>query len=154
LVSRVPVTKWHRLELGRSWIGLPLLVGGKRGLRMMYVKDEPRTALIAELENGYTVAVTHLSFVPIVNYVQLRKVQRYLKKLPGTKILMGDLNLPFGIPYKWSSWTSLTNAMTYPAWKPAVQFDYILAQEPLNATNLEFAPTGMSDHLPLGVLLP
>lgn len=154
LISRVPVTRWDRIELGRSWIGLPLLVGGKRGLRVMYVKDEPRTALIAELANGYTVAVTHLSFVPIVNYLQLRKIQRHLKKLPGKKILMGDLNLPFGIPHKWSSWVSLTSAMTYPSWKPAVQFDYILAQEQMNASEIALAPTGMSDHLPLGVLLP
>jgi endonuclease/exonuclease/phosphatase family metal-dependent hydrolase len=153
LISKIPVTTWHRLELGRSLIGLPLLVGGKRGVRMMYVKDEPRVALIAELSNGFTVALTHLSFVPFVNYYQLRKIQRYLNRLPGKKILMGDLNLPFGIPQKWSSWFSLNNQMTYPSWKPAVQFDYILAQEELTATPLSFEPTGMSDHSPLGVLI-
>jgi len=153
LASRIPVRAWHRVDLPASWFGLALAYPTDKGFRMKYAKDEPRVALIAELSNGFTVALTHLSFVPFVNYYQLRKIQRYLNRLPGKKILMGDLNLPFGIPQKWSSWFSLNNQMTYPSWKPAVQFDYILAQDELTATALHFEPTGMSDHLPLGVLI-
>jgi endonuclease/exonuclease/phosphatase family metal-dependent hydrolase len=150
MVSKIPVVRWQRLELGRSLIGLPLLVGSNKGTRIAYVKDEPRVALIAELNNGYTVAVTHLSFVPFVNYYQLRKLQRFMGKLPGKKVIIGDLNLPFAIPHKWTPWQSLVPQNTYPSWKPAVQFDYILAPEATAGSAIELAPTGLSDHLPIG----
>ena len=117
LVSRIPVNNWHRIELGRSRIGMPLLVGSEKGVRVAYVKDEPRVALVAELSNGFTVAVVHLSFVPFVNMWQLRKVQRELKKLPGKSIVIGDLNLPWGLPTKISKWKSLVAKNTYPSWK-------------------------------------
>jgi endonuclease/exonuclease/phosphatase family metal-dependent hydrolase len=150
LVSRTPVTSWHRVDLGRSWIGMPLLVGGKRGLRILYVKDEPRVALIAELANGYTVAVTHLSFVPIVNYLQLRKLQRTMKRLPGKRVIIGDLNLPFAIPHRLTRWHSLVPQSTYPAWKPAIQFDYIMSEELESGRAIVFPRSEMSDHLPIG----
>jgi len=150
LISKIPVTKWHRIELGRSIVGLPLLVGGEKRPKFMYVNDEPRVAIIAELTNGYTVAVTHLSFFPVVNYLQLRKLQRVLKKLPGRKIIMGDLNLPFAIPERATRWHSLVACNSYPSWKPAIQFDYILTEEKFSGTTIELAPMAISDHLPIG----
>ena len=153
LISKIPVLKWHRLELGRSIIGLPLAVPTSKGVRPLYVKDEPRVAIAAELANGFTVAVTHLSFVPMVNIYQLRKVQKWLAKMPGEKILIGDLNLPFGIPEKVSSWKSLTHDTSYPSWGAKVQFDYILAQN-LNGvqiTSMAQIHPGISDHLPISV---
>ena len=149
LISKVPVKKWYLLPLGRSLIGLPLPVASQRGLRFMYVKDEPRIAIAAELENGYTVAVTHLSFVPFVNLYQLFRVKRWLGKLPGTHILMGDLNLPFNIPVKFSKWRSLNEMATYPTWGPKIQFDYILSDSELDAIPVSGQPTGFSDHLPV-----
>jgi endonuclease/exonuclease/phosphatase family metal-dependent hydrolase len=132
LISRVKVINWHTLSLGKSPIGLPLAfpadaAKGQKGVRLIYVKDEPRIALAAQLENGFTVAVTHLSFVPFVNFYQLRKVQRWLAKLPGKHILLGDLNLPFNLPSRFSNWKSLSIQKTYPSWDPKVQFDYILS---------------------------
>jgi endonuclease/exonuclease/phosphatase family metal-dependent hydrolase len=62
IISKVPVKSWLRLELGRSIIGMPLLIGNEKGkLAMLYVKDEPRVAIAAVLENGWTVINTHLS---------------------------------------------------------------------------------------------
>ncbi len=153
LISKIPVRKWHRLELGRSVIGLPLAVPTSKGVRPLYVKDEPRVAIAAELANGFTIAVTHLSFVPVVNVYQLRKVQKWLAKMPGEKILIGDLNLPFGIPEKVSSWKSLTHDATYPSWGAKVQFDYILAQNLNNVqvTSMAQIHPGISDHLPISV---
>ena len=153
LISKIPVLKWHRLELGRSIIGLPLAVPTSKGVRPLYVKDEPRVAIAAELANGFTVAVTHLSFVPMVNIYQLRKVQKWLAKMPGEKILIGDLNLPFGIPEKVSSWNSLTHEATYPSWGAKVQFDYILAQNlnGLQIISIAQIHPGISDHLPISV---
>jgi endonuclease/exonuclease/phosphatase family metal-dependent hydrolase len=117
----------------------------------MYVKDEPRIAIAAELENGYTVAVTHLSFVPFVNLYQLFRVKRWLGKLPGKHILMGDLNLPANIPVKFSKWRSLNEMATYPTWGAKIQFDYILTDSEITTIPVTTELTGFSDHLPVTI---
>lgn len=158
LISHIPVVKWHHLELGKSIVGLPLAFPSEKGIRLQYVKDEPRIAIAAELENGYTIAVTHLSFVPGVNIYQLRKVQRWLSKMPGKHILMGDLNLPFDIPTKVSRWRSLQTKNTYPSWGAKIQFDYLLSDnldlsrvKSLEINNLDLTGNLVSDHLPIAV---
>jgi len=162
IVSKIPVTHWDRVELGRSRIGMPLLIpgvgkNGKQTVKPIYVADEPRVALAATLENGWTLINTHLSFVPIVNYRQLGKIKVWAKQLSevhGTQVLiMGDLNLPKGIPAIASSWNSLVTQNTYPAWGGKIQFDYILSNS-LKIGEYEALPTvitGMSDHLPIRV---
>lgn len=126
------VKQVHIKKLGRSLIGLPLLFpadkGGKNRVRLIYVKDEPRIALALELENGLTIINTHLSFVPFVNWFQLNRISRWAKKLPGEKVLLGDLNLPANLPSKLSRWQSRVDQKTYPAWKPGIQFDYIMTR--------------------------
>ena len=153
LISNIPIHNWHTLKLGRSLVGLPLAVpaagkNGKPRMRFLYVKDEPRIALAAELENGVTVAVTHLSFVPLVNLYQLWRVKRWLAKLPGKHILMGDLNLPFNLPVR-GKWKSLNPALSYPAWGAKVKFDYLLADSEISHEAIQLAPSGFSDHLPV-----
>lgn len=156
LASRIPVKNWHRVDLPASWFGLALAYPTEKGFRLKYAKDEPRVAIIAELENGYTVAATHLSFVPFWNYFQLLKLIRYMRKLPGEHLIVGDINLPWDIPTKFTSWRSLVSKKTFPAYKPSLQFDYILAAKKsknLTATPLEFEGSIMSDHRPIGVAL-
>ena len=151
MISKIAVKKWHRLDLGKSWIGMPLAVGDKKGMRLMYIKDEPRVCIIAELENGFTVATTHLSFVPFVNYFQLRKIQRFMAKLPGTHLLLGDLNLGWNLPEKLTPWRTLGIKNTYPSWKPAIQFDYIMSKEELDYSQITMEKMAISDHIPLAV---
>jgi hypothetical protein len=134
LITNIPVTKWEVLALGKSVIGLPLVFpagdangSSKPKLRFIYVKDEPRYAVAAQLENGFTVVNMHLSFVPFVNLFQLWRVKRWLAKMPGKHILLGDLNLPFDLPVKFSKWKSLVSMASYPTWQPKIQFDYILS---------------------------
>ena len=160
IVSKIPIIHWDRIELGRSRIGLPLLIpsagkNGKQTVKPIYVADEPRVALAATLSNGWTVINTHLSFVPIINYRQLGKIKLWAKQLSkkyGTEVLiMGDLNLPKGIPAIASKWNSLVTHNTYPAWGAKIQFDYILSNT-LKIGEHEALPviaTGMSDHLPI-----
>jgi len=151
LASRIPVRKWHRVDLPASWLGLALAYPTDRGFRLKYAKDEPRVAIIAELENGFTVAATHLSFVPFWNYYQLRKLMRLMKGLPGEHLIIGDINLPWNIPERFTPWVSLTSKKTFPAYKPSLQFDYILAQKKLTSQSITFEASKMSDHLPIGV---
>jgi endonuclease/exonuclease/phosphatase family metal-dependent hydrolase len=150
LASKIPVTNWHRLDLPASWFGFALAFPTEKGFRLKYAKDEPRVAIIAELENGFTVAATHLSFVPFWNYFQLLKLQRFMTKLPGTPLIVGDINLPWNIPERFTPWKSLVSKRTFPAYKPALQFDYILSKTSLKVTSLEIPVSKLSDHLPLG----
>jgi len=163
IASTIKVLQWHRLELGNSPIGMPLVVptesetSSKPKIRGIYVHDEPRLALAATLENGYTVVNTHLSFVPGVNLSQLKKLKKWALQIgsqTNTKVLlMGDLNLPKNLPVALSSWKSLVTKNTYPSWGAKVQFDYILSTQ-LTADEYQpliFSPAGVSDHLPIGI---
>ena len=161
LATNQPIKKLYVKKLGRSIIGMPLLIpkDNGKGVRFIYVKDEPRVALIAELENGFTIATTHLSFVPGVNIFQLNKISSFLKKLAGISVLMGDLNLPANLPSKLSGFRSVLSQSTYPSWGPKIQFDYIMARKSLlkdsRLIHQEIKSTnpGISDHIPIGVML-
>jgi len=160
IVSKIPVVHWDRLELGNSVVGMPLVIPaknkkGKQSVRMIYVADEPRVAMAATLDNGWTVINTHLSFVPFVNYRQLRKIKKWAATLSaqyGTQVLIiGDMNLPKGLPAVGSSWNSLVEQNSYPSWGGKVQFDYILSNS-LKPDQYQAFPTintGVSDHLPV-----
>ena len=162
IVSKIPVKHWDRLELGNSPFGMPLVIPaenkkGKQSVKMIYVADEPRVALAATLDNGWTVINTHLSFVPFVNYRQLRKIKKWAAQLSaqyGTQaLIIGDMNLPKGLPAVASKWNSLVEQNSYPSWGGKVQFDYILSDS-LKPDQYEALPTlntGVSDHLPVRV---
>ena len=155
--TSVPIKKIYTKALGRSIIGMPLLVpkDNGKGARFIYVKDEPRVALIAELENGLTIATTHLSFVPFVNVFQLNRLIIALKKLSGVPVLVGDLNLPANIPSKLSGFKSVMSQSTYPSWKPKIQFDYIMVanNQEVQASPLSTIKPDISDHVPIGAEL-
>ena len=158
--STIPVTAYERIELGRSLVGMPLLVpGGEDGKgkpRFIYVQDEPRVALVAHLENGWSVINTHLSFVPGVNIAQLKKLKRWAEKSAaqtGNKVaIIGDLNLPKDLPVVGSQWKSLITQNTYPSWGAKIQFDYILTKDNISKFKaIKTTATGISDHLPITV---
>ena len=160
IATNQKIIKLSVKKLGRSIIGMPLLIpeDNGKGARFIYVKDEPRVALVAQLENGLTIATTHLSFVPGVNIFQLNRLSAFLKKLPGEKILTGDLNLPANIPSKLSGFKSLAKIPTYPSWGEKIQFDYIMARSSsvksgqISATLIENnSKLKISDHSPIGV---
>jgi endonuclease/exonuclease/phosphatase family metal-dependent hydrolase len=165
IASNIPVIKWHRLELGRSVIGMPLVVptesetSSRPKIRAIYVRDEPRVALAATLQNGFTVINTHLSFVPGVNLKQLNRLKRWAEQIARETntipIILGDLNLPKDIPVIGSKWKSLVNQNTYPSWGAKIQFDYILANDlsGYQVTDRKTVMTGVSDHLPLRIEL-
>ena len=162
IASKIPILNWDRLDLGNSPLGMPLVIpaenkNGKQSVRVIYVADEPRVALAATLDNGWTVINTHLSFVPFVNYRQLGKIKRWTKQLSekyGTQVLIiGDMNLPKGLPAIGSSWNSLITQNSYPSWGAKIQFDYILSNtlQPNQFETLPTVITGVSDHLPMSI---
>ena len=157
LISKIPVISWHRIELAAAPIGIPMTLPKDGKLKKIYVRDHPRSALAAELENGWLIINTHLSFVPIFNYLQLLKIKRWTKGLPVTDkskiIIMGDLNLPISLPLRGLNWNSLVKARTFPSWNPKFQLDYFLSQKisPEDVVQVPSTHGGISDHLPLTV---
>lgn len=155
IVSKVPVKRWHRINLGKAPLGMPLLVPGEKRPGIIYVSDEPRCALVAELENGVSVTTTHLSFVPGKNVLQLRKICKWVEQLPGIHIMTGDFNLPWGLAPKISGWNDLAVGPTYPSWKPSIEFDYIMSKElkAEDVTSQIHQHHGVSDHRAISVTI-
>ena len=154
LFSRYPVVDWRVLRFPPSRVRLPLRVAGRRGL--VAFPDEPRTALAARVEapgGPLTVATAHLSFVPGVNARQLRRVAGWLQTMPGPRLLLGDLNLPGRVPSRLTRWEPLVRAATYPAWRPRVQWDHVLAHGfgTMSVTAAAAVELPVSDHRALQV---
>lgn len=153
LFSRYPVTSWHVLRMPAAPVRGPVLEPGSR--RPTWLADEPRVALAAVVRTplgSLSVATTHLSFVPGQNLRQLRHVTRWLRRLPGPQLLVGDLNLPILPPGLRGGFTSLARTPTHPADRPRRKLDHILARgsmpPPTSAETLELP---VSDHRALSV---
>lgn len=128
LVSRLPVRAWHVLRLRAAKVRAPVAVPGGRG-RFILLPDEPRVALAAEVDapaGPIVVATTHLSFVPGWNLAQLRQVTRFLAGLGPPCVLLGDLNVPGGLPARVTGWRPLARVRTFPGAKPSMQIDHAL----------------------------
>jgi len=156
LVSRLPVTRWAVLRFAAAPLALPLLVPGRPRPRLMRVPDEPRLALAAVLDHPagpLTVITAHLSFVPGFNVAQLRQIARWSTQFPGPVLLIGDFNLPSALPARITRFSALARAATYPSYRPAVQFDHLLARGLASgAVTAEHVwPLPVSDHAAVGV---
>ena len=157
IVSKIPVISWHRLDLQGSPVGVLMAFPVDGKLKRFYVRDHPRSALGAILDNGWLVINTHLSFVPFFNFAQLAKIKRWANTLGVSDkskiIIMGDLNIPFIKLVSGFKWNSLITQKSFPSWGPKVQIDYFLSQE-LNSEDVEhliYPHSGMSDHLPIQI---
>ncbi|WP_405109041.1 endonuclease/exonuclease/phosphatase family protein [Micromonospora sp. NBC_01405] len=156
LITRHPVRTWQVTRLKPAPVRSPVYIPGP-GLTLL--EDEPRVVLAAVLDTPHgdiTVAATHLSFVPGWNAHQLRQTIRALRALPAPRILLGDLNLPAGPARLISGWTPLGRRPTYPATRPRVQLDHILADPHQRhrlppVTAVTTPATTISDHRPLVV---
>ena len=159
MVSLLPVKSWHRLDLTGSPVGVFMAFPVDGKMKKFYVRDHPRSALAAHLENGWLIINTHLSFVPFFNYKQLVQIKRWSHKLGVDKekiILMGDMNIPFTKIVAGLNWNSLTKGKTFPSWGAKVQIDFMLSQS-LTAKDVRDIPythAGMSDHLALQIEIP
>jgi len=131
LASRYPISNIEVLRFKAAPISLPLLVPSNPRPRMIKVADEPRVAIIADVETPlgiYTVATTHLSFVPGFNVKQLRQLTKKLNERTNPVLIFGDFNLPGKLARFVSRWDSLVELPTYPTFKPRIQFDHIVAR--------------------------
>ena len=144
LVTRRPAESWHVLRLGRARGRYPILLPTTPP-QVAWIPDEPRAAVAVVLaQPRMTIAATHLSFVPGVNVVQLRRLRSALRRLPEPRVLLGDLNLPGRLPARLLGWRPLAIGPTFPAPAPRMQIDHALG---------DAVPAG-ADHSPLITQLP
>jgi endonuclease/exonuclease/phosphatase family metal-dependent hydrolase len=160
LVSRWPVLSWHVTRLPPAPLRAPVYLPGPAG-GVILLDDEPRVLLAAVVEGPagpMTVATTHLSFVPVWNVLQLRRVIRALRTLPAPRLLLGDLNIPGRMAGAASGWRMLARQATYPSPVPRLQFDHVLL-DPRGGRgvppvlSVDTPLVGVSDHRPLVVEL-
>jgi endonuclease/exonuclease/phosphatase family metal-dependent hydrolase len=153
LLSRYPVVSWRVVRLptlrgrGPVWF--------RDSKRAAMVRDEPRVAVAAVVEGPHgqlTVANTHLSFVPMWNSWQLR---RLMGSLAGTReplVVMGDLNMEPAQALRVSRLTPLAAGPTFPVDEPSRQLDHLLARGPVRAAGpAEALRLPLSDHRALVV---
>jgi len=155
----LPVKSWHRLDLKGSPFGIFMMFPVDGKLKRFYVRDHPRSALAAHLENGWLIINTHLSFVPFFNYRQLVHIKRWSRTLgvdPKNILFMGDMNIPIRKVVAGLKWNSLATGKTFPSWLPKVEIDYMLSPTltAIDVKQINYSHKGMSDHLPLQIVIP
>jgi endonuclease/exonuclease/phosphatase family metal-dependent hydrolase len=145
LLSRLPVTRSSVVPLPALPVRAPVMAPGMH--RPILVRDEPRVGLIAEV-SGLAVCATHLSFVPGWNARQLHRLRLALMASPGPRLIVGDLNLPLrAVTRVLRGWTPLVRGVTYPATRPRVQFDHVVADDrQLPVAFATVRRTAISDH--------
>jgi endonuclease/exonuclease/phosphatase family metal-dependent hydrolase len=152
LVTRLPVRAWHSLRLTSFWGRLPMLVPTPHGRMVpVLVPDEPRAVLgaVVETELGVLAVMgTHLSFLPPRAVLQLRRTLAWSRSLPEPRLLLGDLNLPGGLPAAVSGWRRLAHGPTFPAPAPRTQLDHVLAHglDPAIEVRAHTVRGEVSDH--------
>jgi len=148
LFSRYPVRSWEVLRMPAAGPHVTVPLPSPR--RAAVIGEEPRVALIADIETPHGVvriASTHLSFLPGINLVQLRRVTRYIEQGKPPALIMGDLNLPGGIPTAITGYQPLARHRTYPATHPLVQLDHLLLKGELGQVwHTAALQLAVSDH--------
>ena len=156
LLCRHPVGSWEVVRLPALPGRAPWVWHGRR--MPILVRDEPRVAVAASVETpvqGFTVATTHLSFLPGWNVVQLRRVVRALRAAPRPVVLMGDLNMSAAAARRATGFRPVPSGATFPVHAPTKRIDHVLVDEPrLAATTARTVDTGLSDHRAVVVDLP
>jgi endonuclease/exonuclease/phosphatase family metal-dependent hydrolase len=143
VLSRLPVHRWHVLGLGTGRAKLP--VPDRATGRLVWIPDEPRVAVAAELD-GLTVVGTHLSFAPHTATGQLRRLAEWAAGLPAPVVVAGDLNLGGSLPSLLTGGSRLVRGRTFPAADPRVQFDHVLALGGATGVDPRIRRLDVGDH--------
>ena len=153
LLSRYPVVSWRVVRLPALHTRVPMWFKGS--LRPVLVTEEPRVAVAAVIDGPFgkfTVANTHLSFVPGWNALQLRSLVRSLRGTLEPLVLVGDLNMGLRRATRISGLRPLATAATFPVDEPVEQLDHVLVRGGLQPGGpAESRRTALSDHRALSV---
>jgi endonuclease/exonuclease/phosphatase family metal-dependent hydrolase len=150
LLSRHPIRDWRIVRLPGAPLRVPFRWPGQRLPTL--VRDEQRVAIIAVVESPVgpvSVVATHLSFLPVWNGVQLRHLLGGLPDHPGSRVLLGDLNMGPARASRISGLEPLAVGPTYPSWSPARQIDHVMGSDGLVSISGGPVRVPVSDHCAL-----
>jgi len=150
LLSRHPVVSWSVIRLPHLKSPVPMRFSGQ--WRPELVRDEPRVAVVAELDSPHGrihVTTTHLSFLPWWNQHQLRVLVRSLEAVPEPIVLLGDLNMGAARAQAVARMRPLATGRTFPVRRPTEQLDHILVRGDLRAAGGGPVCLPLSDHCAL-----
>lgn len=153
LLSRYPVRSWQITRLPMLPVRVPFVTPDRKAIM---VREEPRVAVAAVIATplgDITFAVTHLTFLPGWNTVQLRRIVRATRSARRL-VLMGDLNMGPSSVRRITGLAPMARAATFPLARPLRQLDHILARGDVGSPS-DPAATAMevSDHRALSVTL-
>jgi endonuclease/exonuclease/phosphatase family metal-dependent hydrolase len=147
LVSRLPVIGWRTIRVPAAPV--KVLHRFPENLLPVWVRDEPRVCLVAEIEAHGTrvhVACTHLSFLPGWNRHQLRRLVSSLADVPAPLILAGDLNMTRTPAERLTGMRPLAVGPTFPNDRPTRQIDHLLVRGELTSSRGGPVALSVSDH--------
>ena len=112
----------------------------------------PRVAQLITLDmpGGGTIRVanTHLTYL-FASPVQLVRLVLHLTKDDVPTVIAGDLNMPMPVTGLAASYDPAVTGRTYPAHRPLLQLDHILADRRVNRCGGDVLGPAGSDHLPV-----
>jgi endonuclease/exonuclease/phosphatase family metal-dependent hydrolase len=133
-LTTVPVIRHEVVDLGR--------VAG----------DHPRAAQLTTVElpgcGPLRIVNTHLTY-RLLSPVQLLRLLRRLVTDDVPTVIAGDLNMPAPLTGLAAGYAPAVSGRTYPAHRPLLQLDHILATRRVARCGGEVLPTAGSDHLPV-----
>jgi endonuclease/exonuclease/phosphatase family metal-dependent hydrolase len=135
LLSTVPVVHSELADLGRTPGDVT-----------------PRVAQLVTLQTPgggrIRIANTHLTYL-LASPVQLIRLLRHLATGRVPTVITGDLNMPLPVTGLAAGYAPAVTGRTYPAHRPLLQLDHILASRGLARCGGEVLPPAGSDHLPV-----
>lgn len=136
VLSRLPVTGYETVDLG--------LAPGD---------VVSRTALVCSVTapGGWPLRLvnTHLTH-KLTSPVQLRRLTRHLAAAPPVPtVIVGDLNMPRLATRVAGGYAPTVRGATYPAHRPLIQLDHLLAGTGVDCCSAAVLPPVGSDHLPV-----
>jgi len=135
VLTTVPVTGYEVMDLGR--------IAGDA---------TPRAAQLVTLElpgrGRLRVANTHLTY-RLLSPVQLLRLVRRLTADDIPTVIVGDLNMPAPLTGLAAGYAPAVSGRTFPAHRPLLQLDHILASRRVAHGGGEVLPPAGSDHLPV-----
>jgi endonuclease/exonuclease/phosphatase family metal-dependent hydrolase len=135
VLSTVPVTGFEEMDLGR--------IAGDA---------TPRAAQIITVElpghGQLRIVNTHLTY-RLLSPVQLLRLVRRLATDDIPTVITGDLNMPLPLTGLAAGYAPAVIGRSFPAHRPLLQLDHILATRQVTRCGGEVLPPAGSDHLPV-----
>lgn len=135
VLSRLPVTDCETVDLGRA--------PGDEAARIALV-----CSVTAPGGWPLRLVCTHLTH-KLTSPVQLLRLTRHLAAAPAPTVIAGDLNMPRLATWVAGGYAPTVRGATWPAHRPLVQLDHLLAGAGVDFGGGRVLPPAGSDHLPV-----